>query len=187
MKENNNENSVQNTGNNLENLANNLLKNPNSLDFGSLIQMATTLLKNDSLMNSVTELSKKNQNPAPPESKITEKRKKVTNDKSVQNTGNNVDKDSLDLNFIMKQLATTMKNESLLDSVTELSKKNLNATLPVSKVSEKQENAELASLSQKLENITNDILELKKELKDVKEQNYDLIKLLKKILKNNKK
>ncbi|MFP5105963.1 hypothetical protein ACSU6B_04205 [Neobacillus sp. C211] len=211
MKENINENSVQNTGNNLENLANNLLKNPNSLDFGSLIQMATTLLKNDSLMNSVTELSKKNQNPAPPESKITEKRKKVTIDNSVQNTGNNVDKDSLDLNFIMKQLATTMKNESLLDSVTELSKKNLNATLPVSKVSEKQENVELtslaekmeimandisglrqesaepASLSQKLENITNDILELKKELNDVKEQNSDLIKLLKKILKNNKK
>ncbi|MBT2736398.1 hypothetical protein [Bacillus sp. ISL-7] len=211
MKENINENSVQNTGNNLENLANNLLKNPNSLDFGSLIQMATTLLKNDSLMNSVTELSIKNQNPAPPESKLTEKRKKITNDNSVQNTVNNVDKDSLDLNFIMKQLATTMKNESLLDSVTELSKKNLNATLPVSKVSEKQENVELtslaekmeimandisglrqenaepSSLSQKLENITNDILELKKELKDVKEQNSDLIKLLKKILKNNKK
>jgi urease gamma subunit len=211
MKENINENSVQNTDNNLENLANNLLKNPNSLDFGSLIQMATTLLKNDSLMNSVTELSKKNQSPAHTESNITEKRKKVTNDNSVQNTDKNVARDSLDLNSIMKQLATTMKNESLLDSVTELSKKNLNATLPVSKVSEKQENVELtslaekmeimandisglrqesaepASLSQKLENITNDILELKKELKDVKGQNSDIIKLLKKILKNNKK
>jgi urease gamma subunit len=187
MKENINENSVQNTGNNLENLTNNLLKNPNSLDFGSLIQMATTLLKNDSLMNSVTELSKKNQSPAHTESKITEKRKKVTNDNSVQNTDKNIARDSLDLNSIMKQLATTMKNESLLDSVTELSKKNLNATLPVSKVAEKQENGELASLFQKLENISNDILELKKELKDVKEQNSDLNKLLKKIVKNNKK
>ncbi|MGF6950587.1 uncharacterized protein YfcZ (UPF0381/DUF406 family) [Neobacillus sp. B4I6] len=187
MKENINENSVQNTGNNLENLANNLLKNPNSLDLGSLIQMATTLLKNDSLMNSVTELSKKNQSPAHTESNITEKRKKVTKDNSVQKTDNNVARDSLDLNSIMKQLATTMKNESLLNSVTELSKKNLNATLPVSTVSEKQENVELASLSQKLENITSDILELKKELKDVKGQNSDIIKLLKKILKNNKK
>lgn len=226
MDENMKENSIKNTGINvdqdsLQNLAIDFLKNQDSLDLGSLMQMATTLLKNDSLMNSVTELSKKKQNPKLPESEITEKQEKVTNDNSVQKTGINVDKDlvnhliknenSLDLNSMMQLASTLMKNESLLHSVTELSEKNINATLPVSKVSKKQrnveltslsekmeniandisglrqENAELASLSQKLENITNDILELKKELKDVKEQNSELNKLLKKILKNNKK
>ncbi|MEH7377524.1 hypothetical protein, partial [Neobacillus drentensis] len=164
MDENMKEKSVKNTGINidrdsLKNLANNLQKNQSSLDLGSLMQMATTLLKNDSLMNSVTQLSKKKNNTTLPESKITEKLEKVTNDNSVQNTGNNVDKDSLDLNSIM-QLATTLtKNESLLNSVTE----HLNATLPVSKISEKQENVELTSLSQKIENITNDISGLRQE------------------------
>ncbi|MBV7504558.1 hypothetical protein KW850_04660 [Bacillus sp. sid0103] len=178
MDENMKENSVKNTGINvdqdsLQNLASNFLKNQNSLDLGSLMQMATTLLKNDSLMNSVTELSKKKQNSKLPDTKITEKLEKVTNDNSVQNTGNNVDKDpvnhliknenSLDLNSMMQLASTLMKNESLLNSVTELSEKNINATLPVSKVSKKQRNVELTSLSEKMENIANDISGLRQE------------------------
>ena len=216
MDEHNKEKSVQNTGiqvdkDTLQNLGSNFLKNQSSLDLGSLMQLANTFLKNDSLMNSVTELSKKKQNRSRHESKRTAKQEKVTNDNSVQTTVNNVEKDSFDLNSLMQLANTLTKNESLMKSVTELSNKNLNGTLPVSKVSEHQEkveltslfqklenitndlselrqkNSELASLPQKLENITNDISELKKGLKDVKEQNIDLLKLLKKILKNNKK
>ncbi|MEH7086334.1 hypothetical protein V7139_26930, partial [Neobacillus drentensis] len=158
MDEHNKEKSVQNTGikvdkDSLQNLGSHLLKNQSSVDLGSLMQLATTFLKNDSLMNSVTELSKRKQNRSRHESKITAKQEKVTNDNSVQNTGNNVDKDSLDLSSLLQLASTLTKNESLMKSVTELSNNNLNDTLPESKVIEQQENVELASLFQKLENI----------------------------------
>lgn len=64
MKENNiNENNAQNLIENIDkesikNLTNNLVKNENSIDFSSLIKLATPLLKNESVLNSVMELSK---------------------------------------------------------------------------------------------------------------------------------
>ncbi|WP_144549798.1 hypothetical protein [Bacillus sp. X1(2014)] len=146
--------SVQNTGNNVD---------KGSLDFNSMMQLATTLLKNDSLMSSVTEMSKNKQNPSLPESIGTKKLKKVKDNNSVNNSGKKVDTDSLDLNSLMHLATTLTKNESLMKSVTEPSNKNLNGTLPVSKVSEQQENVELTSLFQKLEKITKDISGLRHE------------------------
>ncbi|WHY69315.1 hypothetical protein [Neobacillus sp. SuZ13] len=145
--------SLQNTGNNVD---------KSSLDFNSMMQLATTLLKNDSLMNSVTEMSKNKQNPSLPESIITKKRKKVKDYNSVNNSGKKVDKDSLDLNSLMHLATSLTKNESLMESVTEPSNKNLNRTLPESRVS-KQENVELTSLFKKIENITKDLSGLRQE------------------------
>jgi signal transduction histidine kinase len=107
MHENENENYVQNTGNNIDkdtvkNLANNLTKNQGALDLGSIMQLATTLLKNDSLMNSVNELNKKRQNIAPSVAKsseklengelasLSEKLENITNDMSALKEENNV-------------------------------------------------------------------------------------------------
>jgi small-conductance mechanosensitive channel len=169
MSENINKSSEQNLGNivdkdSFQNLANNLLKNQNSFDFGSIMQMATTLLNNDSLLNSVkTDLSKKKQNPAPTESKVSKKQKKD------------------------KLASLSLQLENIANGISGLKQENVNlATLPqqleniTNDISGlKQENVELASLSQKLENCANDFSELKQELKDVKEQNRDLIKLIK--------
>ena len=71
---------------------------------------------------------------------------------------------SLDLNSIMQLTTSLLKNDMLMNSVTELSKRKKDSTLPVSKTSEQQENTEQSSLSQKLENIANDISELKQEI-----------------------
>ena len=70
------------------------------------------------------------------------------NEKSLENSNNNVDKDtiknltsnlmknenSLDLNSIMQLTTTLLKNNTLMNSVTELSKMKKNSTLPVLKL-----------------------------------------------------
>ncbi|MDN3015358.1 hypothetical protein PH210_03940 [Paenibacillus sp. BSR1-1] len=70
MSGNMNENNAQDAGNNmdkdpLKNLTNNLLNNQNSFDLSSIMRVATTLLNNESIINSFTELNKQNQTPAP--------------------------------------------------------------------------------------------------------------------------
>ena len=78
MSEDINENNEQNTNINVNkdyvnNLANNLLKGQNSLDLGSIMQMATSLLNNDKLLSTVTELSKNKEQPTPPVAEVSEK------------------------------------------------------------------------------------------------------------------
>ena len=78
MSEDINENNEQNTNINVNkdyvnNLANNLLKGQNSLDLGSIMQMATTLLNNDKLLNTVTGLAKNKEQPTPPAAEVSEK------------------------------------------------------------------------------------------------------------------
>jgi DNA repair exonuclease SbcCD ATPase subunit len=151
----------------------------------SIMQLTSTLLKNDSLMNSVAGLSKMKQNSTLPVSEVSEKQENtelsslsqklenIANDISdknvdkgtIKNLTNNLVKNenSIDLNSIMQLTSTLLKNDSLMNSVAGLSKMKQNPTLPVSKVSEKKENTKWPSLSQKLETIANDISELKQE------------------------
>ena len=68
VSENLNENSGQNPDNNEEigpfrSLAQSIIKKESSIDLGSIMQMATSLLNNNSLMDSVAELGKKNRKP----------------------------------------------------------------------------------------------------------------------------
>ena len=94
VSENLNENSGQNPDNNEEigpfrSLAQSIIKKESSIDLGSIMQMATSLLNNNSLMDSVAELGKKTENPSPtvPEvsesaelASLSEKLEKLTND-----------------------------------------------------------------------------------------------------------
>ncbi|WP_249599549.1 hypothetical protein [Peribacillus frigoritolerans] len=62
------------------------------------------------------------------------------------------------------QLATTLlKNDTLMNTVTGISKNKQSSTSPVTKVPEKQENTELVSLYQKLEKIDNVVSDIKQE------------------------
>ncbi|MEH7129885.1 hypothetical protein V7103_16935, partial [Neobacillus drentensis] len=103
--------------------------------------------------------------------------KKDKNENSSQNPSINVDNDttknlannllknqsSLDLGSLMQVASSLLKNDALMNSLSERSKKKENPEIPVAKVSKNQEKAELASLSEKLENIANDISGLKQE------------------------
>ncbi|MED3997538.1 hypothetical protein P4647_23380 [Peribacillus frigoritolerans] len=78
MDEQINENNVKNSSNNIDkdtikNLSSNSFKNENSMDLNSIIQLATTLLKNDTLMNTVAGISKNKQSSMPPVTKVPEK------------------------------------------------------------------------------------------------------------------
>ena len=55
----------------VKNFTSNLIKNENSLDLNSFMQLTSTLLKNDMFMNSVTELGNKKKNSILPVSKAT--------------------------------------------------------------------------------------------------------------------
>jgi hypothetical protein len=176
--ENNNENSVQNTGINVDNvnkdtiknLTDNLVKNENSIDLNSIMQLTSTLLKNDSLMNSVAGLSKIKQNPTLPVSKVSEKQEN-TKWPSLSQKLDNIANDISELKKENVELSSlTQKLDNIANDISEL----------------KKENVELSFLSQKLENIANVISELKKEQQYVKEQN-SFTKLFTKIFKNSKK
>ncbi|WP_223587728.1 hypothetical protein [Neobacillus bataviensis] len=65
MSSNKNEKKDQKPSN--EESGKNLSKNQNTLDLGAIMQLASSLLKNDLVMKSVTELSNKNLNSVTPE------------------------------------------------------------------------------------------------------------------------
>jgi DNA repair exonuclease SbcCD ATPase subunit len=149
MNENINENSVNNTETNADkemtkSLNSNLLKNEKPMDLGSMIQLASTLLKNESLINSVANLSKNKQSSTAPVTKVPEKQ---------ENT---------------ELVSLSQKLENIENSISELNQENANLAALSQKLDNienslselKQENANLAALSQKLENIENGLSEL---------------------------
>ncbi|MCM3602363.1 hypothetical protein M3175_16645 [Robertmurraya korlensis] len=82
MSDNVNGNLEQNSTNNMDknpkNIANQFLKNQNTIDLGSMMQLASTLLSNDVIMNSVTEQLSKNKTIASVQpSKVSEKQENV--------------------------------------------------------------------------------------------------------------
>ena len=149
MNENINENSVNNTETNADkemtkSLNSNLLKNEKPMDLGSMIQLASTLLKNESLINSVANLSKNKQSSTAPVTKVPEKQEN-TELVSLSQKLENIENGLSELNQENANLATlSQKLDNIENSLSEL----------------KQENANLAALSQKLENIENGLSEL---------------------------
>ncbi|MCU6602227.1 hypothetical protein OCO53_17310 [Peribacillus frigoritolerans] len=99
------------------------------------------------------------------------------NENNIKNSNNNIDKgtiknltsnslkneNSIDLNSIMQLATTLLKNDTLMNTVTGISKNKQSSTSPVTKVPEKQENTELVSLYQKLEKIDNVISAMQQE------------------------
>jgi DNA repair exonuclease SbcCD ATPase subunit len=149
MNENINENSVNNTETNADkemtkSLNSNLLKNEKPMDLGSMIQLASTLLKNESLINSVANLSKNKQSSTAPVTKVPEKQEN-TELVSLSQKLENIENGLSELNQENANLAAlSQKLDNIENSLSEL----------------KQENANLAALSQKLENIENGLSEL---------------------------
>ena len=149
MNENINENSVNNTETNADkemtkSLNSNLFKNEKPMDLGSMIQLASTLLKNESLINSVANLSKNKQSSTAPVTKVPEKQEN-TELVSLSQKLENIENGLSELNQENANLAAlSQKLDNIENSLSEL----------------KQENANLAALSQKLENIENGLSEL---------------------------
>lgn len=127
MSDNINENREQKTSSNMDkdpkNIANQFLKNQNTLDLGSMMQLASTLLNNDVIMNSVTEqLSKNKTIAAAQSSKASEKpetvHKLTSNEKLVTNSN-----DISELKEELRGLATLSKKiENLTNEISELIK-----------------------------------------------------------------
>lgn len=148
MNENINENSVNNTETNADkemtkSLNSNLLKNEKPMDLGSMIQLASALLKNESLINSVANLSKNKQSSTAPVTKVPE---------NQENT---------------ELVALSQKLENIENGLSELKQENDNRAALSQKLDNienslselKQEIANLAALSQRLENIENGLSE----------------------------
>ncbi|WP_066050609.1 hypothetical protein [Robertmurraya korlensis] len=97
------------------------------------------------------------------------------NDNSEQNTSNNMEKDlgknnsnsqsKVDLSSMMQLASTLLKNDVIMNSVTEQLSKNKPTATQSSKVTEKPENVQMSTLYKKLEETANDVSELKEEYK----------------------
>lgn len=128
MSDNVNENREQNTSNKTDkdpkNSATPFAKNQNTLDLGSMMQLASTLLNNDVIMNSVTEqlISKKKPVAATQVPKVSEKSEKAqisTSDERLVNIAN----DLSELKEEYRSLATLAeKIENLTIELSELTK-----------------------------------------------------------------
>lgn len=127
MSDNINENREQNTSNNMDkdpkNIANQLLKNQNTLDLGSMMQLASTLLNNDVIMNSVTEqLSKNKLIAATKASKVSEKPENVQMSTSYEKLVT-ISNEISELKEEFRGLATlSEKIENLTNEISELTK-----------------------------------------------------------------
>lgn len=125
MSDNINENREQNTSNNMDkdpkNMANQLLKNQNTLDLGSMMQLASTLLNNDVIMNSVTEqLSKNKLITATQTSKVSEKPENVQMSTSYEKLVT-ISNEISELKEEFRGLATlSEKIENLTNEISEL-------------------------------------------------------------------
>ncbi|MDP1421062.1 hypothetical protein Q8G35_22450 [Peribacillus simplex] len=153
MDEQINENNVKNSNNNIDkdtiNLTSNSLKNENSMDLNSIMQLATTLLKNDTLMNTVTGISKNKQSSTAPVTKVPEKQ---------ENT---------------ELVSLYQKLEKIDNVISAMQQENTGLSQKLEKIDNevsdiKQENIILASLSIILVNIEFEISELRKEIQDLK-------------------
>ncbi|PFO01460.1 hypothetical protein COJ85_17255 [Bacillus sp. AFS076308] len=129
-KINENENNEQNTGltidkerlRNLTNLTNNLTKNDNALDLGPLVRMASTLLTNQSVLNTVSELTKTNQNDIqdpPNSSELKEQTEHDSFSEKLEEIVNNFSVRTLEISNEISALKEIITNE-LTDLKNEL-------------------------------------------------------------------
>lgn len=144
------ENVVENNNSGGLNVSEEVLKNltgnlGNQLDLNSLMQMATTLLKNDSLLNSVAGLSRLKipASLAP----VKQENAETTAISQSQVNSDNVVTELQKANEMLSSLTKTLEN--MANVVIEL----------------KEQNKILSTMAQKLDNITNDTSGLYKQIK----------------------
>ncbi|NWQ41061.1 hypothetical protein MLOOGBEN_10170 [Bacillus sp. EB106-08-02-XG196] len=122
IEENSENNNVDKETGNSNNLTSNLIKNEKSMDLNSIMQLATSLLKNDTLMNSVAGLNKNKQNSTLPVSKVSENQENtelVSLYQKLEKIANDISKIKQE-NVILASLS--QKLENIENEISELKK-----------------------------------------------------------------
>lgn len=172
------------------NLANNLFKNENTFDFSSIMRMATNLLSNDALMNSVQAIGQSNPAPAQAHTEMSKPVQETTasaTSKELEGNTNTFTDNNL-VDQLAKLAASALSaEEALMNLEPEMDKNHPIATTEENQSPTGSDISEYAVISKQLEQIAKDIMEIKNDLKALKKEDLKPSKASNKAEKKQKK
>ncbi|GHH96870.1 hypothetical protein [Neobacillus kokaensis] len=186
-----NDNNDQNKGNTINqdavmNLANNLFKNESSFDISSIMRMATNLLSNDALMNSVQAISQPNTAASHSNNVMGIPDQSHSAGNQTEETGKTFPENNL-VDQLAKLAASAVSAEDVaMQPGPESNEINQTTNIAADNSTTAPNRSEYFIISSQLEQITKDILDIKNELQALKKEDL-LDKVNKKAGKKQKK